>query len=212
MEFLNMYLGVIFSLAIIGMWGYIGVLTFALYSTTIDNHHQMRMFYTISVLNIMQAVLGIYYIITKDTSWQEARWVAFSLIEIAYLSFVIGTFKRRWIELVIRTLFYVVILISWVVYSLWINILICAILATLAYCNKERIIRKHFTWIFSLYAMTSIVPVVFGFTGVGSLWAGVVYTFAFAYGAKRLYDAEKVKDAIAEQIKLEIERELEDKG
>lgn len=206
--FMSVFIGVALSVAIIGVWGYIGVLTFALYSTSLTNHNQMRMFYTIAVLNIMQAILGIYFITTGNAEWQDARWVAFSLIEIAYLGFVLGTFRIRWLELAIRTFFYLLVLVSVVVYSVWLNIAIALILAWLAYYNQENIIIKYFPWIFGLYAVVHVVPGLVGYTTNGSLFIGLVYTCAFAYGARKLYVKEKVSDAIQSQIDSEVELEL----
>jgi hypothetical protein len=206
--FMSTFIGVVLSLVIIGVWGYIGVLTFALYSTALTNHNQMRMFYTIAVLNIMQAMLGIYFIVTGNGEWQQARWVAFSLIEIAYLSFVMGAFRVRWLELAIRTLFYVLVLVSVVISNVWLNILIALILAWLAFCSQENLIIKYFTWIFGLYAFVHVVPEIVGYTTNGSLFMGVIYTCAFAYGAKQLYEKEKVSDAIDAQIRSELEAEF----
>lgn len=210
--FISVFIGVVLSCIIIGVWGYIGVLTFALYSTALDNHHQMRMFYTIAVLNIMQALLGIYYIITGNGDWQQARWVAFALIEIAYLSFVLGAFKVRWLELGVRTFFYIIVLASIVVSNVWLNIAISMILALLAYHSQEKLIKKYFTWIFIVYAFVNIIPVIAGFTTNYSLLTGVVYTSMFAYGAKKLYDKEKVNDEIESQIRKELEDEFEKRG
>ena len=208
----DIYIGVMLSIVIIGVWGYIGTLTSALYSTTLTNHHQMRMFYTIAVFNIIQAVLGIYYIITGDGEWQQARWVAFSLIDVAYLGFVMGTFKKRWFELTVRTIFWILVLVSTVMFSVWLNVTMCAILAWLAYVNKEPIVKKYFPIIFITYSLTTVVPYLTGFTTNASLFMGVIYTCMFAYGAKKLYNKEKVNDAIDSQLREEIRWELRDEG
>jgi hypothetical protein len=204
----DILLGVIYSSIIISIWGYIGVLTFALYSTTVTNHHQMRMFYTIAVFNIVQAILGIYFITTGNSEWQVVRWTAFSLIDIAYIGFVLGTFKHRWKELVVRTMFWILVLVNVNIYSIWISISVSLILACLASINKEQVIRKYFPTIFIIYSLTTIVPYLTGFTTNSSLFMGVVYTFAFAYGVKKLYNKEKINDAINAQIAIEVESQI----
>jgi hypothetical protein len=37
---------------------------------------------------------------------------------------------------------------------------------------------------------------------------GVVYTFAFAYGVKKLYNKEKINDAVNAQIVIEVESQI----
>lgn len=204
----DIYIGVMLSIVIIAVWGYIGTLTSALYSTTLTNHHQMRMFYTIAVFNVLQAILGIYFITTGDAQYQQARWTAFSLIDIAYLGFVLGTFKTRWLELVIRTFFWILVLAGVVIYNIWINITIACILGLLAYVNKESVIKKYFPWVFLVYSLTTIVPYFVGLTTNGSLFMGVIYTCVFAYSAKKLYNKEKVNDAVNTQLRDELKEEF----
>lgn len=207
MTFITLFLGVVFSLLIIGGWVFVGYLSYSLYSTALDNHYEMRMFHTIAVLNVMQAILGLYFICTGDGHWQGARWVAFSLIEIAFLSFVLRAFTKRRSELKVRTLFYVLILVASVNYSIILNVTIAMVLAYFAYINPEPIIKKHFTRIFMVYSLTSIVPYIFGYTTTSSLFIGVIFTMYFAYGAKLLYDNEGVGTTMVSDVQAEVLQE-----
>jgi hypothetical protein len=76
------------------------------------------------------------------------------------------------------------------------NLVIVAFLVVLALLSNEKIIKHWFSWSFVLYGLTSVVPVYFGFTQTESILMGVIFTFHFAIGVKRLYEKDKVDDEL----------------
>lgn len=196
-----MILGVVLSLIIIGIWLCTGTLAFTFYSSKIYNHFMFRSAFLISYLNLFQAVLGIYYIITGDGQYQMSRWTTFSLIEVTMLSFLIRGTKKRQFELIITSVFMTLILLSisypWLIF----NLLICAILSTIAYRSEEQIIKKWFTPTMIMYGMTFVVPSIFGLTTNESLGVGVIFSLMFMLGVSKLYNKEKTDDKLKEMIK-----------
>lgn len=196
-----MILGVVLSIIIIGIWLYIGALSYSFYSVGKYNRFMFKNIYVSAVLSIFQSILGIYFIITLDSSLQPIRWMCFSLMELNFMYLVLRAFKNRHTELIIMALFNILVLISSLSYSLFLNCSIATTLSVLAYISGVAILRKYFTWIFLLYGMTSIIPVIFEFTSVESLLAGIIFSIGFLYGTVKLYTKEKVDFELKEMIK-----------
>lgn len=195
-----MIIGVGLSLIIIGLWLYAGALSYAYYSTTTKNHYRYKNIYTVSVLTITQSILGIYYILTGDDYLNPARWIAFTLIEYQFLGFLLRGTSKRQFELILTSMYSVLLLLSTLYLSVWFNIAIAAILVCIAYHSHEPIVKKWFTPAMIIYAFTSIIPAIVGFTTNESLLVGVLFSISFVYGAKKLYDKEHINDKLKEMI------------
>jgi hypothetical protein len=51
--------------------------------------------------------------------------------------------------------------------------------------------------------MTSVVPVIFGFTTNASLFMGVIFSLSFAIGSHKLYMKEKIDDELKKMFNFE---------
>lgn len=195
-----MILNIFLFCVIIVLWLYVGVLSFSFYSTGKFNRFFFKNIYVISILNIFQSILGVYVITTGDASVNNARWMAFSFMEINFMYFVLRASKKRHIELITMAFFNILVLTSSVQYSIVLNIAIAVILSALAFKSGVKILRRYFTWIFLLYGMTSVIPVLCDFTSTESLLIGVAFSISFLFGTIKLYKKEKVDAELKELI------------
>lgn len=198
------------SMMIIGIWIFVGVLSFSFFTTTKENHYRFRSLYTIASMSVFQAILGMYFLVSGDAQYQEVRWLTFTLMESQFLNFAIRDTKKRHLQLLIQTVFYFVLLMSQVHYSLIMNFLIAGILVAISITSPVEIIKKHFSISFALYFLTALVPAIVGFTTNISLFMGVIFSAHFAWGVFKMYTSEKVKDEIELQIRTKIEKEYKE--
>ena len=197
-----MWLNVVLNLIIIAIWSYVSVLSFSFYSGGKFNRFMFKNAYVIGSLNILQAILAIYYIVTGDSSMQQIRWISFGMIEMNFLQFALRGYKKRHIELLIMAFFNVLIIANIVHWSLFVNCVISLTLIILSYFSGVKILKKYFTWIFALYGMTGVVPSIFGITTTESLIIGVIFSLSFVFGIIKLYKHEKT-DLELKQLLLE---------
>lgn len=198
-----MILNTLISIAIILLFVYVGVLCYSFFSTSIKNHYKFKHLFQVSVLNIFQAFLGIYFIITGDDVFQEARWISFSFMEMAFLYFIMRSYKNRHFELIITSVYLITLLLSTLWLNLAFNMAIVAMLVLLSLFSNDEILKKWFSISFALYGMTSIIPSVFGFTQVESLLMGLVFSVHFTVGVWKLYHKERTDDELKKLIMQE---------
>lgn len=200
-----MWLNVFISVLIILPWIYTGALSYSFYSSSLHNHYKMKHLYSISILNVFQAVLGIIYILGITERFQSARWLIFTFIELMFLFFVLRSYSNRHFELVVTSFYTVILVLSTLWLHLIFNVAVVLILILLCLMSKDKILQRWFTWSFVLYGLTSIVPNIFTFTGTESLLVGLIFTVHFSIGVIKIYRKEKVDDNLK---KLLLENKL----
>lgn len=195
-----MWLNVFLFVIIIALNVYSATLSYSFYSTSKKNHYRFRHVYTISILLSFQCVLAIYYLCTGDSSVSSARFMAFNLAEVSMFYFIIRSYPNRHFELIITSVFTIIILVSAIWMSLFYNILIALILISLSLLSKDDVLIKWFSISFMLYGLTSIVPTIFGFTHFESILMGLIFTIHFTLGVRKLYHKEKTDDELKKLI------------
>ena len=168
-----MILGVVLSFIIIGFWLYSGALSYSYYSTSVKNHYRYKNIYTISVLNVFQAVLGIYFIVTGDEIFQQVRWLTFTLIDYQLLGFLLRGTNKRQFELIITSVYSILLLLSTLYLSVWFDVAIALILVCVARKSHESIVKSWFALSMIIYGFTSVIPTMVGFTTSESLLTAV---------------------------------------
>lgn len=195
-----MIFDVLLSIAIIILWTTVSVYGFSFYASSRQNHYKFSHLYQAGFLNIFQSLLGIYFIVTGDDRLQSARWITFSFLELVFLYFILRSYNKRHIELIVVSLFMVVLLLSTLWLNLIFNIMIVAILVTLSILSKDRILSRWFSVSFILYGFTSIIPSIYGFTQTESLLAGLIFSLHFMIGVRKIYHQEKIDDELKKKI------------
>ena len=151
-----------------------------------------------------QAVLAFNFIWFGDSSLQETRWIIFYIVEALYMSMLLkNTSLQRRHELSITSLFLVIVLVGIVQWSLALDMMKVSMLIFLGLVSKEPITRKYYTISMGMYGIALLVPSIFGLTGNISLFIGVLFGISFAYASKKIYNKEKIDDALLEKIRLE---------
>lgn len=196
-----MGINILMFLAIIVLNLYSGMLSFSFYGTSKKNHFKFKHAYTSNVLLILQSVLAIYYLVSGNDRFNDARWIAFSLAELSMFYFVLRSYPNRHFELIITAVFMVVLLMSTLWLNVWYNVLIVLILVILSLLSRDEILSKWFSISFLLYGMTSIIPNLFGFTQFESILMGLLFTIHFTIGIRRLYVKEKTDEHLKDLIK-----------
>jgi hypothetical protein len=110
---------------------------------------------------------------------------------------------KRTYELILVSFFTLLVVISYTYWWLGFNLMIAGILTFLACKSQEEITRKFFSISMILYGMTSVVPVIFGFTTNASLFMGVIFSLSFAIGSHKLYMKEKIDDELKKMFNFE---------
>ena len=192
-----MILNVILSIIIIGIWLYIGALSYSYFVSQKVNHYLFKSLFTASFFQCAQGILGIVYIIGITDQYQPIRWIIFSLFEIMTMNMLFRTAKvKRPYELIISVVFMVIVLINMVHINLIFNITIALTLMFIAYHSTEPIVKKYFTISMGLYGMTSIVSAMFSFTGMQSLIMGIIFSISFMIASQKIYDKERIDDKL----------------
>lgn len=195
-----MWLNVLMFLAIIVLSLYSATLCYSFYSSAKLNHYRFRHLYQFSILIIFESVLAIYSLITSDTTVNEIRWMAFSFAELSIFYFILKSYSNRHFELIIGSVYIIILLISSLLLNVWLNILLVLILIMLSLMSKDKILKSHFSCSFALYGCTSVVPSVFGFTQFESILMGLIFTLHFTLGIRKLYVHEKTDDELKRML------------
>lgn len=200
-----MILEMLTLLALMLIWSLVAGMAFEFYTTTKENRFRFRYWFTIGMLNVFHILLAIMYKSTGDATFQEARWVAFIIIDVLMLEVFIKPVIRRRLELFVRSAFYFLLILDFMgnspVYLLSTSIILI-LLSSKADCE---VTKKHFTWSFVLHGVAMTVPFITGFTSALSLLAGLVYSAHLALGVKKLYDLENTAEEIQKRLILEQE-------
>ena len=199
-----MILSTIFNSIIIILFLYVARLSYSYYSTSKKNHYKYKTLYSAGFLMCFQAVLAFNFIWFGDSILQETRWFIFYIVEVLYMSMLLKNTKlQRRHELSITSLFLVVVLMGTVQWSLAFDMVKVVILIFLGLTSKEPITRKYYTISMCIYGLALLAPSLFGLTGNESLFMGVLFASSFAYASKKIYNKEKIDDALLELIREE---------
>lgn len=195
-----MWLNVFLFVIIIALNVYGATLSYSFYSTSKKNHFRFKHAYTSNVLLILQSILAIYFLISGNDRLNEARWMCFNLAELSMFYFVLRSYANRHFELIITSVFMVILMLSTLYLSLIFNLMIVAILIGLSLASRDNMLKRWFSVSFLLYSFTSIVPVVLGFTQTESILAGLVFTLHFTVGIRKLYMMQKTDEELKRLI------------
>jgi len=195
-------------LFVIGIvWAAVSVMSSKFYATGKENRFRFRYWFAIGMLNIFHVLLAFLYKATGDGSFQEARWLAFVLIDALLLEVFIIPVIRRKQELFIRIGFYFCLILDFMGSSPFFIIINAIILMYLALHSKFKMIKAHFFTSFVLYGLMSSVPYFVGFTTNWSLFVGMLYSTHMAVGVFRLYSEERSDEIIKEKMREEKDKE-----
>jgi hypothetical protein len=118
----------------------------------------------VGMLNIFHIILAFVYKATGDASFQEARWLAFVLVDALLLEIFVMPVARRKCELFVRTAFYFALILDFMGTTPIFMVGNSIILIYLANQMKYEKARKHFRISFVLYGLMSTLPYFVGFT------------------------------------------------
>jgi hypothetical protein len=190
-------------LYLICVWAFVSVIAYSFYSTTKMNHYKFRYWYAIGILNIFHLVLALYAVNSGDYSWNEIRWMTFSLISLLLFEIFIHQTNKRSLELHIRTTFYLLWIVSSFFWSLAVDLTITAIFIWLCIKSPHYVHRKYFTWAFILYGLVYLLPHIVPTTTLLPMVVGAVYSTLMGYGVYKLYTHDEKED-MKEILKREI--------
>jgi hypothetical protein len=171
----------------------VATMCYEFYTTGKVNRYKFRYWFAIGLLNAFHLSLAVYFLATGDGHLQNARWATFALMEVLYLEIFINqfTFKKRRNELLLRVVFYYLVLLSPVLLFYPLNIAIASILSILAFKSTDEL-HNWFGVSFILYAFTTIIPEIFGYGSDISFFMGIMYMSHLFLGVYRLYKKENV--------------------
>lgn len=178
-------------------WSVIAVMSFEHFVTGIDNRFRFRTIFYISILIMMDVIVGMYIILNPDINcvyFHQLRWGLFVITELVFYHLTIyGTNYNRTVQLVVTILFLTVMANSIFNSSALTELIITGILIFNSYMHDNRIIKKHLTITFILYMVLSI-----SYTGENmlNLLLGFVFTVYFWWTVAMLYEEEGVGDIL----------------
>lgn len=175
---------------------YIATISFSFFATSKVNHFKFKHIYQMKVLLIFQSILAIIVLITGNKELNSIRWLCFTFAEYSMLLFAISHYKKRHFELLITSIYIILLLISTLMYSLAISLIITGILVLLCLLSKEEIVKKWFSVSFLIYGLVNIVPYYFGLTDTESILVGLIFTLHISAGVVKLYQKDKVDDEL----------------
>lgn len=197
-----MIVNVFLNSIIIALWLVVGAMSFNFYVSNTENHFQFKSLFSLSSAQILGCIMAYPYILGVTDRFQYARMILFSIMEIMILNFLLRTtsIRRPW-ELVLTSVFMVIILFSTIYNSLLFNILITAILFYVALKSSEYVIRKYYSISMATYFLVSVIPAIFGFTGTQSLAIGAIFSWTFLFASYKIYKKERINDKLVEMVK-----------
>ena len=178
----------------------ISVHCFEFYTTAMENRYKFRYWFAIGIVNIFHILLAIYGDLSGDYSLQSARWASFALMDVLLLEIFVSSVKGRRLELFIRSSYYVSSLASPVILTWIFPVYNCGILIYLALKSEKYPHNRHFAVSFILYALTTIVPTIWGFGTNLSFFMGVLFLGHLMYGVHSLYRKEKVYEHLQKNL------------
>lgn len=205
---------------IIAIYIFIFILSYNFYIATDINRFSYRYIIVISALTVFHLMLAIFQELTGTYMFQEARWLAFDIINVYYLEIFIRDIPNlragkifipsRISEIAVRLIFILGILGNWILDFYWFDVINGLILIGLASQFRYLKVRKAFmiTFFFYIIAMNInqiIFPIVpdswNGLTNFISLMAGAVFSASFAASVFIMYRNEKIEVRILERIR-----------
>lgn len=191
-------------LALLGIiWVSVSVMSSEFYSTGKENRFRFRYWFAVGMLNIFHILLAFFYKYTGYASFQDARWLAFILIDALLLEIFIMPIARRKCELFVRTTFYFALILDFMGNTPIFIIINSIILIYLASKMKYKKVGNHFRISFVLYGVMSALPYFVGFTTNLSLLAGLVYSAHLGWGVRILYKEEKTDELMKQRLREE---------
>lgn len=204
MNNLSTIIDMIIIMSLMIVWVSVVVMTYEFYTTGKRNRFKFRFWYSIGMLNIFHLLLAVVYRHTGSQMFQDARWLAFLLIDAMLLEIFIYPLKHRQPELIIRTVYYFALIMDQVSNHPYFCLVNITILVYLTFKLEYNDIGKHFRKTFLIYYGVVLVPYMTGYTQTWSLLIGLVYSTHCALGVRKMYKAEKVDELMREQIMAEM--------
>jgi hypothetical protein len=180
------------------------------------NKYRFRYWAVIGFLNLFHIGLAILKQYVQIPELSEARWLSFMIIDIMLLEIFIVSLKQRKTELMLRVIFYLMLIVD-MASGHWIlpiceGIILMYVASKSPYPNTN----KYFIGTFFLFICMELAPYIQlpvleqweGFTNRFSLLVGAIYSINLAYGVKVFYDSEQV----VEKMKLEAMDKLKFEG
>lgn len=197
-------------IALLGIWIPVCVMTYEFYTTGKRNRFKFRFWFSIGMLNLFHILLAILFKFTGNPTFQEARWLAFILIDAMLLEIFIYPLKQRTSELVFRVIYYFSLIMDQMSNHPFFLLINISLLIYLASKSEYPEISKHFKWTFVIYYGVVLVPYISGYTQTWSLLIGLLYSFHVVLGVKKLYICEQVDEYIREEmLQEELSKEAE---
>jgi len=188
-------------LALLGIiWVSVSVMSSEFYSTGKENRFRFRYWFSIGMLNIFHIILAFFYKMTGDAGFQEARWLAFVLVDALLLEIFVIPIAKRKCELFVRTAFYFCLILDFMGNTPVFMVVNSIILIYLASNMKYDKPKKHFKISFVLYGLMSTLPYFVGFTTNLSLLSGLVYSAHLGWGVRMLYKEEKADEFLRKRL------------
>lgn len=195
-------LSILIFAVLIGIWTWVAVLSYEFYSTGKYNRYRFRYWFIVGTLNIFHCVLGIFYLATNAPDLLEFRWLSFMLIDLLLFEiFIPKAPKKRSSELLLRLLFFIILIISYSPTSIGVTtVFISLILLALSYTAEYPKIAKHFRITFVLHLVVNTAPYFFGVSSVTSLLIGILYSVHVAFGVQLMYNEERCLSLVIDKL------------
>lgn len=163
------------------------------FTTVSVNRFSFRFIYILTLLSAFQVSIYLFSYWTGNENLNPVRYFIFTLQEILMFAMLIRPFRNRKMELVIRTGFYFLLIMTTAYWNLWFDLIKIGLLFGLAATHSKLIFKKWMMAVMGAFMVSYVMFYMFGLDSIYFNLAGLLYVVVFLFATTSLYKADEVE-------------------